>query len=398
MGKEMYRTKNVGEFPKRIVVRAEYDDHTSDEVFVRLNDLRYGTNPHQPAAFYGREGAISVLSTMKELKSGKGGLSQTNLEDMNRGLIIMRMLDYDWPACSIHKHINPCGVARSETPAGAFNKAYWCDARSAFGGTIVFNTPVEAGLADRIMKQDFFECILAPIVDKEALEVFNDHKKYGRNKDIRVLAFDHVLHHDIPVFSSEEELLLPETRDLADGTRILSMPFTTKFTAIDQLVRARATAKDKAGLVVAESCRAPTAREAEDLLFAWYVCANVRSNGVVFAKDRATVAIGTGQQERVGAIEQAVQKAYEKAEARLRAEDNTIERSIESMARDALKGAVLASDGFMPSTDNIKTIAETGVTAVIQPGGSIEDRAVIEAANEHNIAMVFTEERCFSHF
>ncbi len=404
MGREMYRTRNVGEFPERVAMILEFKPKTPDEtsrfetvVYVKREDLRYGTNPHQPAAHYRINGTPTVMSMLSELKTGKGGLSQTNLEDMDRALRIIRLLGDAQPVCTFHKHINPSGVAKGKTLAEAFERAYWCDARSNFGGTMVFNGPVTQELADMIMATDFFEVVLAPNIEPAALEIFKSGKRYGRNEDIRVLAYDKKLLARVPAFTGDKTY--PEMKILADGTMIMSEPYTTKFRTPSQFVPA--VARDKEKRPLATSYRPPTPQEAEDMLFAWYICAHTRSNAIVFAKNGVAIAIGTGQQERVGAIEQAVGKAYQKATDKLvKADSWDMQRAIEfvKQTRGGLEGAVIASDGFMPNTDNIETIMKQGVTAVIQPGGSKEDQAIIEMANKNGIAIVFTEERCFSHF
>ncbi len=406
MGKEMYRTRNVGEFADRITMMLEFKPKTPNETsrfetvtYQKREDLRYGTNPHQPAAHYEIEGVPTVMSKLVELKTGKGGLSQTNLEDMDRALRIIRLLGDTQPVCTFHKHINPSGIAKGKTLADAFERAYWCDARSNFGGTMVFNGPVDKELADRIMTTDFFEVILAPKIEPDALEILKSGKKYGRNVDVRVLAYDKELLAQVPAFSDEKDKAHPELRVLADGTFVMSEPYTTKFRLPNQFKPAIALDKDKK--IVATSYRMPTPQEAEDMLFAWYICANTRSNGIVFAKDGAAIAIGTGQQERVGAIEQAIDKAYQKATDKLvQAQSWDLEKAVAfvKQTRGGLEGAVIASDGFMPKPDNVETIAKEGVTAVVQPGGSKEDQSIIELANKSEIAMVFTEERCFSHF
>jgi phosphoribosylaminoimidazolecarboxamide formyltransferase/IMP cyclohydrolase len=180
---------------------------------------------------------------------------------------------------------------------------------------------------------------------------------------------------------------------------VMSEPYTTRFKSARQF--APAVVLDKDRILVAQSYRPPTPQEAEDMLFAWYICANTRSNAIVFAKDGAAIAIGTGQQERVGAIEQAIDKAYQKATDKLvQAQSWDLERAMAfvKQTKGGLEGAVIASDGFMPKSDNIETIAKEGVTGVVQPGGSKEDQAIVELANKNEIAVAFTEERCFSHF
>jgi phosphoribosylaminoimidazolecarboxamide formyltransferase/IMP cyclohydrolase len=181
----------------------------------------------------------------------------------------------------------------------------------------------------------------------------------------------------LPKYVGDDTHGIKEMKVFADGSLILADPYLTKIRSRDDLEPA-ATTDPKLGAIRIQ--KAPTAQEYEDLIFAWYVNIHVRSNGVVIAKNGTTLAVGTGQQDRVGAVAQAIEKFKEKYKG-----------------KEEMKGAVMASDGFFPFRDSIDLIAEAGITAVVQPGGSVADHGVIQACNEHGISMVFTGERCFSH-
>jgi len=311
--------------------------------YKKVEDLRYGTNPNQGAAFYrpvDREDV--VLGRMEVLKTGKGGLSQTNIEDMHHALSIVKY--FEQPACAVMKHLNPSGAAvqyDKEPQLEVYRKARDCDPQAAFGSVVAFNTPVSVQTAEEIMAT-VVEGVVAPGFEPGAPEVWG-------MKEIKVLG---------------------------DGSVIVADPFLSSIRGVEDLKPAETRKKN--GEVV-KSAKTPTPAQARDLLFAWYVNFNVRSNGVVIAREGRTLAVGTGQQDRIGAVEQAIAKAMKYSGA------------------DALKGACLSSDGFFPFRDSIDACCKAGISAIIQPGGSLRDHEVIEACNEHGIAMVFTGERCFSH-
>lgn len=319
--------------------------------------LRYGANPHQPAAFYTPlDGGLSV-GGMKILKTGKGGLSQTNVEDIDHSLRIISF--FQEPACAVMKHLNPSGVASSRDSddlCTVYKRARDCDSISAFGSVVGFNKTVDVVTAEEVMSA-FVEAIVAPGYEEGCMDVFEEKKNF------RVICADGF--YELSRFTGDNPRPLSISM-LHDGSIILSHPMLTKIRSTSDL------------RFVTE--RTPTQRETRDLVFSWYVCMNVRSNGVVLSSDRATIGIGTGQQDRVTAVKLALEKAEERGH------------------EDEIRGSVLASDGFFPFRDSIDLLAEYGVTACIQPGGSIRDDEVVEACNEHGIAMGFTDERCFSHF
>lgn len=342
--------------------------------------LRYGTNPHQPFNAYAPAGSAKLsVGNLEMLKGGKAGLSLTNLQDMSQALNILKY--FNRPSCTIMKHVNPCGfkVQTEEEPLEQiFRIARACDERSAFGGIIGFNVKVDAATAEAIM-ESFIEGVIAPDYDDEALAVLRRNEGTKKlNNALRVAKAPHGS--AIPKFVGDDIRGYFNIRNLADGTLTLEIPYLTKITSAgdfitDPMVPNADPAKNNGKDFVVQ--RQPTAKELDDCLTAWYVNINVRSNGIVFVKNGATIAVGTGEQERIGAVEQAIDKAIKKGHS--------------------LQGSVMSSDAFFPQRDCIDAIAAQGVTAVVWPAGSMNDAAVIQAANEHTMALLATLERCFLH-
>lgn len=365
--KQMYRTRTEGAFPSEIeILGARYD---------KVEDLRYGTNPHQPAAFYRPvDGAAPVLSRHEILKSGKGGLSQTNLEDMHHAIGILKYLPR--AACAVMKHCNPSGVAlaQGDQPlVEVYQRARDADAQAAFGGVVVFNREVDADTAAEIM-QTVIEGVAAPGFTPEALAALNDFERFRRNKEIRVIrvpAFD-----TLPKYIGDAVAGF-EIKVFDDGSIVLAQPYLSRVRGPEDLVPAYNDHAKKGRIDIA---RQPDARELDDLLFAWYVNIHVRSNGVVIVRNGQTLAVGTGEQDRVGAVQQAIHKATAKYQG-----------------AESLEGAVMASDGFFPFRDAVDAATAAGIRAIVQPGGSMNDFEAIEACNEAGATMVFAMERCFSH-
>ncbi len=352
--RKKYRTRLEERFPPqmRLIFGGE------GTVYEKAMSLRYGENPHQPAALYRPKRASLPIGGLRELKKGKSGLSQTNIEDVNNALNILKY--FDEHACAVMKHLNPSGVAASKNPddklKDVYIKARDCDSLAAFGSVVGFNVAVDEETAEELLTT-FIEVVVAPSFEEKAMDVLS------RKRDLRVLQVENI--EGLCKFV-EEDPGFHNLKTLADGSIVVSTPLLTKVRGPEDL------------RTVTE--REPTSQQASDLVFSWYVCMNVRSNGVVVSKDRSTLGIGTGQQDRVTAVKLALEKAVDRGH------------------RDQLNGAVLASDGFFPFPDSIDLMAEHGVSACVQPGGSIRDRKVIEACNEYGIAMVFTDERCFRHF
>ncbi|MBK8957982.1 MAG: bifunctional phosphoribosylaminoimidazolecarboxamide formyltransferase/IMP cyclohydrolase [Proteobacteria bacterium] len=307
--------------------------------------LRYGENPHQAAAFYVDDiTPPGTLAAMKQLQGKE--LSYNNIADTDAALDCVR--SYREPACCIVKHANPCGVAEAADIETAYELAYATDPTSAFGGIIAFNRPLSAAVAKLIVDRQFVEVIVAPSVEADA------HAVLAPKTNIRVLevgAFPAVPHRQLE-YKRVMGGLLVQDRDVA--AQLLTL-----------------------GDLKTVSKRAPTAQELEDLLFAWRVVACVKSNAIVYARDKRTISIGTNQMSRV----------YSARIAAIKAADEGLE----------VTGSVMASDAFFPFRDGIDAAAAAGIRAVIQPGGSMRDNEVIAAADEHGMAMVFTGERHFRH-
>jgi phosphoribosylaminoimidazolecarboxamide formyltransferase/IMP cyclohydrolase len=309
--------------------------------------LRYGENPHQPAAWYGMEPAQGFSAV--EIKQGKE-LSYTNLLDLDAAARIA--LEFDEPAAAVIKHANPCGVATASTIAQAYVTARDADALSAFGGIIGLNRTLDVETAQAIVTT-FIEAVIAPAVDPAALEIL------AAKKNLRVLTAD---------FSAFRDAARPgvELRSILGGVLVQER---------DRVIEARdpwPAAAVEALKVVTK--RQPTAEEWQALRFAWRVCAHIKSNTILFTGPDRTRAVGAGQMSRVDAVKVAVMKAG-----------------------GSVAGSVVASDAFFPFRDGLDALAAAGATAVVQPGGSVKDAEVIAAADEHGLAMVFTGRRHFRH-
>jgi phosphoribosylaminoimidazolecarboxamide formyltransferase/IMP cyclohydrolase len=318
---------------------------TLDLSFARREVLRYGENPHQQAAFYIEANAPAGTLASAEQLQGKA-LSYNNIADTDAALDCVR--SFREPACCIVKHANPCGVAEAIDLATAYELAYATDPTSAFGGIIAFNRPLDAALAATIVARQFVEVVIAPAIEAEALVVL------ATKQNVRVLATG-------PWPQDPPRQL--EYKRVVGGLLVQ-----------DRDVDAQLL--DAAGLRTV-SKRAPSSAELRDLLFAWRVVACVKSNAIVYVRNRQTIGIGAGQMSRV----------YSARIAAIKAQDEGL----------IVAGAVMASDAFFPFRDGIDSAAEVGIRAVIQPGGSIRDEEVISAADENDMAMVFTGERHFRH-
>jgi len=305
--------------------------------------MRYGENPHQRAAFYREHHPREAcVATAKQLQ-GKA-LSYNNVADTDAALECVK--PFADPACVIVKHANPCGVAIGSDIAEAYNLAFATDPTSAFGGIIAFNRELDAITAKAIVDRQFVEVIIAPSIAPDALELV------AAKKNVRLLACGEF-----------------------DGERAKSLDY--KRVTGGLLVQDR-----DLGMVAMEDVkmvtdRQPSEQELNDLLFAWEVAKYVKSNAIVYARAGRTIGVGAGQMSRV----------YSAKIAGIKAADESLE----------VKGSVMASDAFFPFRDGIDAAAAAGITAVIQPGGSMRDQEVIDAANEHGIAMVFTGMRHFRH-
>lgn len=369
MSRSTYLEKNLGAYPDTVEIMGRR--------YTKVDDLRYGTNPHQTAAYYKPSGQPTPIGDLTVLKTGKSGLSQTNLEDISYSLNIVKF--FDRPACAVMKHVNPSGVCVAQpgdTVADVYRKARDCDPRAAFGSVMGFNCEVDAACAREIMGT-FVECVVAPSVTAEALAVFNDQETYSLNKHVRILQCGDLA--ALPRFVTDDAGYARTLKVLADGSLVVADPLLTNLRGEADLQPARAESKKEAAGEIVSSVT-PSAQQLTDMLTAWYVNLSVRSNGVVIVKNGETIAVGTGEQDRVGAVEQAIWKYKNKYEG-----------------EQELAGAVMSSDGFFPFPDAIETAAPEGVSAFIAPSGSIKDAAVIRRANELGVALYHAPERIFSH-
>jgi phosphoribosylaminoimidazolecarboxamide formyltransferase/IMP cyclohydrolase len=305
--------------------------------------LRYGENPHQKAAFYvERRPAEACVATARMLQGKE--LSFNNIADADAALECVK--SFDETACVIVKHANPCGVAIADTVLDAYQHAYVTDPTSAFGGIIAFNRPLDAATARAILDRQFVEVIVAPAVHDDAK----------------------------PVLAGKPNVRVLETGAWG-ATRPAQLDYrrVTGGLLVQDTDQGRITEKD----LTVVTQRRPNPQELRDLLFAWKVVKFVKSNAIVYCKEGRTIGVGAGQMSRV----------YSARIASIKATDAGLE----------VRGSVMASDAFFPFRDGLDQAAEVGVTAVIQPGGSMRDKEVIEAADQHGIAMVFTGMRHFRH-
>ncbi|HWX43921.1 MAG TPA: bifunctional phosphoribosylaminoimidazolecarboxamide formyltransferase/IMP cyclohydrolase, partial [Solirubrobacteraceae bacterium] len=312
------------------------------DAYEKVTDLRYGENPHQRAAFYARVGSPTHLLNGVEQLHGKE-LSFNNLLDLSSARELLE--DLSGAGCAIVKHNNPCGCALGETGQIAYERAFACDPQSAYGGVIAVNRRVDRAFAQALSKQ-FIEVLLAPGFDEDALEVLTE------KKNVRLL---------------ELAQWPPPIREV-EGKPVVG----------GQLVQTRDVVSEGREQMRVLTATAPTESQWEDMLFAWIVCRHVRSNAIVLACGGATVGIGAGQMSRVDAVRIAVEKA-------------------QAAQPTHLAGAVLASDAYFPFADGPQLAIDAGVSAIIQPAGSVRDAEVIAAADAAGIAMVATDVRHFRH-
>lgn len=367
MSRSTYLTRNVGSYPDAADVFGVR--------FVKVDDLRYGTNPHQTAAYYKPVGGGSVIGDMQVLKTGKSGLSQTNLEDISYALNICKF--FSQPTCTCMKHVNPCGAAvavAGDTLKDVYVKARDSDPRAAFGSVIAFNVAVDADTAREIMGT-FVECVVAPAFAAAALAVFQDQATYKLNQHVRVLQCGDLAR--LPKYVGDPVAGYQTLKVLADGSLVIADPLLTNVRSVADLPPAMGVSKTL-GDVRATVTASP--QQLDDLLTAWYINVNVRSNGVVIVKNGGTLAVGTGEQDRVGAVEKAVAKCRDKYQG-----------------KEKMAGAVMASDGFFPFPDGVEVAAAAGVRAIVAPAGSVKDAEVVARANELGVALYHAPERVFSH-
>ena len=323
-----YLTERTGEkYPEKFTI-----------TFDKVQELRYGENPHQSAAFYKGMNPQYSLANAKQLHGKE--LSYNNIQDGNAAIEILKDFEGQ-PAVVGLKHMNPCGVGIGKTIEEAWDKAYEADPVSIFGGIVAFNEPIHASVAEKLSKI-FLEIIIAPAFDEDAFEILS------KKKNIRLMQLD----------TSLEVNARYKVTNVNDGLLVQDID-DHKITAED---------------LRCVTNRKPTEEELEQLLFAWKVVKHVKSNAIVLVKDNMTIGVGAGQMNRVGAAKIAIEQAGEKA-----------------------KGSIMSSDAFFPMPDTVEEAVKAGVTAIIQPGGSIKDQLSIDVCNEHGIAMVYTGVRHFKH-
>ena len=411
--KKMYRTVMDDHFPERMEV-AFIDGGERQTLFYEkvswvIGDvrkgLRYGENPGQEAALYKlvngslRLGEVETirpgryLATDAELLQSGKHPGKINITDADNALNILRYFS-ERPTAAIMKHNNPCGVAMGESLEDAYLRADRADRLAAFGGCIGLNRPVDRATASAIVER-YAEVVVAPEFEAGVMDIFT------ARKDLRVMRIANMAR--LETFVGER---FADFKSLTDGGVIVQGSYAPKALTKADLTPAECVYKDETYRVKRE----PTDKEYDDLLFGWLVESGITSNSVIYVKDGATVGIGTGEQDRVGVAEIARDKAYRKLADLISFEEEGLpfnqlahgEKRAEILARveeahGGLTGAVMVSDAFFPFRDGIEVGLREGVTAVVQPGGSMRDFESIEACNEFGATMVFTGERSFRH-
>ena len=306
--------------------------------FEKKQDLRYGENPHQEAAFYTEE--LETTGTLSEAVKLHGKeLSYNNIGDGNGALEILK--EFTLPTVVAVKHANPCGVGSGKNIAEAFKKAYESDKQSIFGGIIAANDEIDVDTA-KMIKDIFIEVVIAPSYSESALKILE------AKKNIRLLRLPHINYNKYSTYDMKKVLGGVLLQDRNQGKMYEDLKIVTQ--------------------------RKPSDEELKDLLFAWKVVKNTKSNAIVLAKNQGTVAVGPGQVSRIWALENAIRQGEE-----------------------SVRGSVMASDAFFPFSDCIEAAAKAGITAVIQPGGSVRDKDSIDMADKYKISMLFTGMRHFKH-
>jgi len=412
---DAYKTINKDNFPPRMEISFSERDGSGRQslAYERVEwdiegekrGLRYGENPDQEAALYRLTGGNLQLGDVVALEAGRPLASavellqsgkhpgKTNLTDADAGLNILRYLT-DRPAAVIIKHNNPCGCAVGSSLFEAFHKAYFADRVAAFGGCVVVNRTLDRLTAELVIS-GYVEVVLAPDFGPGVIDLFKT------KPNIRVMQI-----RDIARLEQWAGARVVDFKSLIDGGVVAQWSFTPQARKVTDFLPAVTEAKG----VTYRVERQPTAAELDDLLFGWLVEAGVTSNSVLYVKNGCTVGIGTGEQDRVGVAEIARDKAYRKLADRLAWErhqtpfnsltDSRLRADLEDEVkalRGGIPGSVMVSDAFFPFRDGVDVGLREGVTAVVQPGGSLRDAEVIQAVNEAGAAMVFTGQRSFRH-
>ncbi len=410
--KRAYRTIVADHFPPRLEISFVSDEGRTTLVYEKVTwevdgerrGLRYGENPTQEAALYRLVngnltlGAVTTIapgrylvSDAELLRAGKHP-GKINLTDADSALNILRYLT-ERPAAAVMKHNNPSGVAVADTIAEAYRRAYMADPVAAFGGCVALNRPVDKATAEAIAAH-YVEVVVAPEYEEGTLAIL------GQRKNLRVMRIGNIAR-----LQSFAATRVVDFKSLVDGGLIAQLSFIPQGHRAERWMLAEATHRGQ----VYRVRRPPTAQEAADMRFGWLVETGVTSNSVLYVRDGVTVGIAAGEQDRVGAATLARDKAYRNAAERLARTryglpydaletEQRAELDAEVQAtHGGLQGAVMVSDGFFPFRDGVEVGLREGVTAIIQPGGSIRDHEVIEAVNAYQATMVFTGERCFKH-
>ena len=411
--KKMYKTIMDDHFPPRMEVAFVGDDNRQTLFYEKVSwvvegvqkGLRYGENPGQEAALYklvngnlalGEARSIQpgryLASDVELLQSGKHP-GKTNLTDADNCLNILRYFT-DTPTVVIVKHNNPCGVARANTLEAAYQKANMADRVAAFGGCIGLNHPVDKATAEAICEQ-YAEVVVAPDFEPGVMDVF------AKKKNLRIIGIQNM--NRLQTYVGERVV---EFKSLIDGGIIAQWSFVPETRTKEDLKPAESEYKGQTYRIK----RSPTPQEYDDMLFGWLVESGITSNSVIYVKDQVTVGIGTGEQDRVGVAEIAKEKAYRKLADRYCFEElkipyNNLTDEDQKRAFDervaqengGLVGATMVSDAFFPFRDGVDVGIREGISAVIQPGGSLNDYQSIEACNESDVTMVYTGQRSFKH-
>jgi phosphoribosylaminoimidazolecarboxamide formyltransferase/IMP cyclohydrolase len=411
--KAAYRIMAGDHFPPGMEIAFVDGDHRQTLFFEKATwtidneerGLRYGENPGQEAALYRlvngnlQLGEVTCIqagrhlaSDVELLQSGKHP-GKTNITDVDNALNILRYL-MDAPCAAIMKHNNPCGVARADSLLEAYDRANMADRLAAFGGAIALNREVDIATAEAIAA-NYAEVVVAPGFAEGVMSVFET------KKSLRVLQID-----NMQQLQDYAGLRFVDFKSLIDGGVITQWSYVPETRSAEQLMLAETAHKGDSFKIN----RPPTPQELDDMIFGWLVEAGVTSNSVLYIKDGATVGIGTGEQDRVGVAEIARDKAYRKLADRICWERhgipyNTIEDDAQREAidgevqerRGGLPGSAMISDAFFPFRDGVDVGIQEGVSAIVQPGGSMRDYESIEACNASDVTMMFTGQRSFRH-
>lgn len=411
--KKMYRTLQDDPFPAKMEITFVENESRQTMLYEKMQweiegetkGLRYGENPDQPAALYRLVNGNLVLGEVSSIKPGRYLASdiellqsgkhpgKINVTDTDAALNILKFFS-GTPCAVIVKHNNPCGVACGASLAEAYLKALAGDRIAAFGGAVALNREVDSQTA-KLISESYCEVVVAPEYGEGSFDILA-----GR-KNLRIMKIGR-----IDRLSEYESSRVVEYKSLMDGGVVVQWSYLPQAKTAADLLPAEVTHKG----VTYRVKREPSNAEYNDMLFGWLVESGVTSNSVLYVKDSATVAIGTGEQDRVGVAEIAKFKAYRNTadiiswkrygkswlECTDPGERAEIEAAVEEI-RGGLDGSVMVSDAFFPKRDGIEVGLKAGVTAVIQPGGSMSDHEVIEACNEYNAAMAFTGQRSFKH-